>query len=185
MAHRRTRPRARGRQTALKWTATSNEGATRNQGRLFELVTSGGEVPGTAVGLFTPEKDQDFTILRTHGSISIENITGAGTTTEPVMVAIGFGIIPTISAEAGAFPTPITDARWDGWLLHRTWMLLGLGADLGVMNNATFESKAKRRVETGYSCIFALQAQNVSEGSPGVQDIQVGAFFRQLFKDPS
>jgi len=81
--------------------------------------------------------------------------------------AIGVGVVTAAAAAAGvaSIPTPLTEAGWDGWMLHRYFALeaaLGAGSD-GEFVNLQLDSKAMRKLTEDDS--LAMVAEVAENGT--------------------
>ena len=136
---------------------------------------SGGVIFATEV--FT----QDVTILRTRGQISVaaEDI-AAG---DLYMVAYGIGIAEETALDAFAVPVPITDADWDGWMLHQTIYVRGEPSGVGesAASDVSIEidSKAMRKIQSGNGIFISAQSQTIV-GAGGT--LNAALFARFLLK---
>ena len=111
-------------------------------------------------------------MIRTRGLLlaTLESFTAVG---DGFFGAIGLGIVTTAAATAGvaSIPTPITEAGWDGWLLHRYVAVessIGAGSP-GEVHRLDLDSKAMRKVNEDESIVMVWEG---TENGTAVINVQ-------------
>jgi len=104
------------------------------------------------------------TLARTRGifSATLEAYTSAG---DGFLGAFGMAIVSTAAATAGigSIPTPLTEAGWDGWFVHRYFDIRGTivaGSAAGANANLVrldIDSKAMRKANEDESIVMVVE----------------------------
>ncbi len=100
------------------------------------------------------------TLVRTRGLFMATLLT-ASAAGDGFFGAIGIAKVTTAAATAGvgSMPTPITEAGWDGWLLHRYFgvaqALVNQGG--GAIHRLELDSKAMRKVNDDESIVMIAE----------------------------
>ena len=159
MANGRRVVRARGPRRRTHWVEAS--------GALTRTATGASILTTATVG------HEGETIVRVRGlaTVSLISATSAG---DGYFGAIGIAIVTAAAAAtgAGAIPTPITEAGWDGWLLHRylsAEKTLGAGSP-GEFDRAILDSKAMRKASEDENLVIV---EEFTETGTAVIAIQV------------
>ena len=122
------------------------------------------------LGTFTQSNPGiDETVLRTVGSIAVySDQTAAG---ESQIGAFGMIVVSDAAAAIGitAIPGPATDADDDGWFLYqpinqRMVVATAVGIDAQGAVNYGFDSKAKRRTESGETIAIVVENSSAAHG---------------------
>ncbi len=115
------------------------------------------------------------TIVRVRGLLEVL-LTAATAAGDGFSGAFGIAIVTTAAATAGvgSIPTPVTEAGWDGWLLHR---FLGIHRTMEVGGPGPhmlleLDSKAMRKANEDESLVGVL---DVIEDGTAVMDVIVQA----------
>ena len=113
------------------------------------------------------------TLARVRGlatlSLKTSNAIGDG-----LFGAIGMAIVTTAAATAGvgSIPTPITEAGWDGWLLHQYLAVeeaIVAGQAVGAFDRRVLDSKAMRKANEDESIILVWDGAVTGTMSAAVQ----------------
>ncbi len=121
----------------------------------------------STLGLSNPGIDE--TVLRNVGIISI--VTDQVVAGEQQIGAFGMVKVSTIAATAGAasIPGPITDASADGWFTYVPFaqefqFISAVGVAFNAATQYQFDSKAKRRVNTGFALAMMVENAHATHG---------------------
>jgi len=106
------------------------------------------------------------TVVRIRGLLTL-NLEAATAVGDGIFGAFGVAVVTEQAAVAGvgSIPTPMTEAGWDGWLLHRYFDLrrsLGVGAP-GEFTRIELDSKAMRKMTSDDRLIFVSDV--IEDGS--------------------
>ena len=102
------------------------------------------------------------TLVRVRGALDA-SLSGVTAANDGFQCALGIGLVTTAAFNAGvaSVPVPISDAGWDGWLLHRFFDLRGGIVGDGSVASAIhleLDSKAMRKANEDETLIAVLQA---------------------------
>ena len=132
--------------------------STRRQTHWTE-ISGGVAISGTLVTLLataTPAHGGE-TVVRIRGllTLALESATSVG---DGIFGAFGIGVVTAAAAAVGvgSIPTPLTEAGWDGWMLHRYFDLrraLGVGSP-GEFTRLELDSKAMRKMNADDRLVF-------------------------------
>jgi len=179
MARRIVRPRAR----SLKTWVSTNSGTTGGGLKLTLPVVvpaAGAGGVGSSVGFAGADVGEDFTLFRTRGAFQVRHDLGND---DLVMVNLGIGVVTeqAATAGAGAFPNPVTNADWDGWLAFYSMLITG-GSNEANSPSLTqvIDSKAMRKVHGGNVLLIVAQTEGLFGNFAGTVDL--GLFARFLLK---
>ncbi len=112
------------------------------------------------------------TVVRVRGLLTLALLT-ASAVGDGFFGAFGMAVVSTASVTAGvgSIPTPITEASWDGWLLHRFFNVSSvLGGGQGAYENIILDSKAMRKASEDETIVGV--AEYVESGTATI-DTQV------------
>jgi len=146
---------------------------------------SGAEAARGATGsiiLFSlPSGHEGETVVRVRGLLALVLTTATGVG-DGYFGAFGMAIVTTAAATAGvgSIPTPLTEAGWDGWLLHRYFDVAKSVGDGGPGEYARLEldSKAMRKVNEDESIVGVAE---YAENGTAVIDTQVRCRILSMF----
>jgi len=128
-------------------------------------------IASTAVG------HEGETLVRTRGYIS-GVLTVASAPGDGFFGAIGMAIVTVAAATIGitAIPTPLTEAGWDGWFVHRYFdCRAGLSGSNDQLVALDIDSKAMRKANEDEQIVMVLE---VIES--GTATLRLGAAVRML-----
>jgi len=143
----------RSRPPNRSWGASNSTAAT--------AVAAGTKVLLGTFVLSNPNIDE--TVLRTVGMVGV----GSDQTAASELQLGAFGLVVVndlaIAAGAASVPGPITDGGDDGWFVYVPFVqelrfLSGSGFDPHVINQYSFDSKAKRKIQEGST--IAVMVEN-------------------------
>ena len=112
-----------------------------------EISASGSLLWDTGVSLAVETR---ATVVRTRGIVSVGLVGPGGTDGDSLSGAHGIGIITNDAFAASAFPTPLDDVDWPGWLWHQFFDIAHGDVTAGS-NDLTYQrneidSKAMRKL---------------------------------------
>ncbi len=142
-----------------------------NNAVAFAFIDEGATTAGDEESTFPEE----CTILRTRGSLLFPKTTatiGSGGSPE-AQFALGMGVTDIRSIVNGAFPGPIVDADWDGWMFMRQSTVTPVDS-IGTV----VDIKSMRKIKSG-DALF-ITAQTMSGGGTGATTQQWQFDFRFL-----
>ena len=118
------------------------------------------------------------TIRRTRGRFGFHSDQGAGL--EELSGAFGAVIVTDAAAAIGitAIPGPVTDASDDNWFLWESFMgnlSNNVGGNIASTNvpMVAFDSKAMRKVETGFQVAFVVENASATTGLNFIMSISL------------
>ncbi len=171
MAHRNFSRTVRGPRRQTEWLGSAIQGYTA-------IAAGAKQLNSSFAFIATPEAP--VTITRTVGSIKFGLASNAGDA--DLIGAMGICVVSDLALAAGAasIPGPITDAAWDGWLMHVFFSFqLEFNDSTGVFiksQRVDFDSRGMRKVpDPAYS--LAIMVEN-----GGSTSIEVLPQFRMLVK---
>jgi len=139
---------------------------------LGQISPAFGQDVAAGLGLFSPglkvfggPSDEDATILRTRGTMSISSNAPPGQS--PLyQVALGVGLCTTEAAAAGAIPLPFDNPSWDGWFVYQVAGLQLFGGESTSTSLAeiVIDSKAMRKIPSGQVLFLATQMFTANGG---------------------
>jgi len=111
----------------------------------------------------------EVTIARIRGyfTLNLESIAGVG---EGFAGAIGMGLVSSASFAIGvtAVPTPVTEAGWDGWMLHQFFDVRAITATIADGANAAsivfrtdLDSKAMRKFQDDMTLMAVVEVTEI------------------------
>jgi len=99
---------------------------------------------------------EEVTILRSRGSLLFpKNTIDVGQSKMSDIYGFGFGITDVRSLVNGAFPGPLTDVDWDGWMFLRTSAVPPVDSVGSVV-----DVKSMRKIESGDALFFSVQSMS-------------------------
>ena len=146
-------------------------------GRVDGLNADGGAAFTFAVVPGEPS----LTLVRLRGELLVSSALSSGDSAE---VAVGIGLVTDQALAIGitAFPLPIANINWEGWLYHQ-WCSVGSVSQSAGNRTQNFrfivDNKAMRKVEIGNSLIAVVEMDN-EQGTGVAVDLQLNT--RMLFK---
>ena len=100
------------------------------------------------------------TVVRVRGLLSFV-LTSAVTVGDGFIGALGIGVVTSSAAAVGvgSIPTPLTEAGWDGWLLHKYFAAHASVAAQGPggVVSAELDSKAMRKMTADDRLVFVSE----------------------------
>jgi len=99
------------------------------------------------------------TIVRTRGLVSAV-LTAASSSGDGFFGAFGMAIVTVAAATIGitAIPTPLAEAGWDGWFVHRYFdCRSGLASGSDRLVNLELDSKAMRKANEDEQIVMVLE----------------------------
>jgi len=164
MAARRTVVRSRGFRPSTSWSGVISTGYTTvNPSSKIEVA-------------FFTGIDSDITIRRTRGLLSIASDQSAAI--EETIGAFGACVISDHAQGVGisAMPDPANDISEDLWAVYVPFMQIGELSSVSGAESAMaypFDSKAMRKLPTGYSYVFVLANNHPSHSLQFAVNIRV------------
>ena len=151
MARRQVVVRGRGTRRKTHWTEASGAISLSAAGATLLFTTQAGH--------------EGETVARVRGLLHAELDT-ANSVADGFFGAFGMAIVTSAAAAAGvaSIPTPLTEAGWDGWFLHRYFSVIRGGA--GVAGTA--EGAGSHRLELDSK---AMRKANEDEAIVGVLEV--------------
>ena len=124
-------------------------------GANFQII-GGVSTSSLANGFFATE---DSTIIRQHYSLGFGTASNQDNAADGISVGVGVAVVSAQAALAGAVPLPLTDAGFDGWMLHRTLMYVSeTGSDSILEEQAELSTKSMRILHGGEALVFVVEA---------------------------
>jgi hypothetical protein len=130
------------------------------------------------VAAFVSGTDSELTIRRVRGTLSIA--TDQATADEQQIGSIGAGVFNTTAVTIGAasLPDPETDIGADIWSVYVPFIrkfefITGAGFDPNLAMAYDLDSKAMRRMPTGYTFAFVLANAHATHGLLWAVNIRV------------
>jgi len=113
---------------------------------------------GASLLTITPSGHEGETLIRTRGIVGL-TLSAATAITDGFFGAFGMAVVSTASATAGvaSIPTPLTEAGWDGWFVHRYFDVRASIDRQGPQSvNLQIDSKAMRKVNEDESIVMVV-----------------------------
>jgi len=134
------------------------------------ISASGKQFLTTSVAL---SGQQEATIVRIRGFLELLLITSGGAE-GGFQGAFGIALTTTEAVAAGvaSVPGPVTDAEWDGWIVHRFFSIHTVTATIadgvnaaGVRAAYEIDSKAMRKMNDGQALFAVMESTEVPSSS--------------------
>ena len=112
------------------------------------------------------------TIVRIRGLVSL-SLKSSSAVGDGFFGAIGIGVVSTAAATAGvaSIPTPLTEAAWDGWMLHQYLVVEDVDGSTGngAMDRVQLDSKAMRKLTEDDSLVLVWEGIETGTATGAVQ----------------